>query len=195
LCEYGKKPLEKKTENGGETTKMNAKYKKSLKIVTLLITALLIATASAQIYNYMYIQGTGEITSTGLRWELGTDAPGTAGVSGPTASVPMTTNEGNPRNYTDCLHLVNLDGSDTHDFNLTVTSSTGDKSDFTEFHLVLFNAADTEVAVLDLLTQGNYSSTLNIGTSETWRVLFELVPIASPTSGSTVTFEVTLIYE
>jgi len=174
---------------------MNAKYKKSLKIVTLLITALLIATASAQIYNYMYIQGTGQITSTGLRWELGTDAPGTAGVSGPTATVPMTTNEGNPRNYSDCLHLVNLDGSATHDFNLTVTSSTGDAAEFQEFNLVLFDTTNAEVAVLDLLTQDDYTSTLTIGVSETWRVLFELIPVASPTPDSTVTFEVTLIYE
>jgi len=50
---------------------MNVKYKKSLKIVTLLITAILIATASAQVYRYMYISGTVAIGNTGLRWVLG----------------------------------------------------------------------------------------------------------------------------
>jgi predicted secreted protein len=172
---------------------MNVKFKKSLKFITLLVTALLIATVSATIYNYMYIAGSGTITTTGLSWELGADAPGTASISGPTVTIPMTTNLGNPRNYTDCLHLINQDGT-AHSFNITVTTSTGDAADFTEFNLVLFNAAGTQVAVLDLLTQGAATSDLSIGGSETWQILFELIPIASPTTGDEVDFSLTLVY-
>jgi hypothetical protein len=172
---------------------MNVKFKKSLKFITLLVMALLIATVSATIYNYMYIAGSGQITTTGLSWALGNDAPGAASVSGPTATIPMTTNLGNPRNYTDCLHLINQDGT-AHSFNITVTTSTGDAADFTEFNLVLFNAAGTEVEVLDLLTQGAATSTQSIGGSETWQILFELIPIESPTTGHEVDFTLTLIY-
>jgi hypothetical protein len=172
---------------------MNVKFKKSLKFITLLVAALLIATVSATIYNYMYIEGSGQITTTGLTWELGTDAPGSASISGPTATIPMTTNLGNPRNYTDCLHLINQDGT-AHSFNITVTTSTGDAADFTEFNLVLFNSTSAQVDVLDLLTQGVTTSTHSIGGSETWQILFELIPIASPTTGNEVDFTLTLIY-
>jgi len=176
---------------------MEINHKKSLKFITLLITSLLIAVASAQIYNYMYISGSGEITTTGLRWEQGDDFPFGGSIVGPTATLPMTTNEGNPRNYTDCLRLHNLDAAVSHSFNITVTSSpssTLNKANFTKFNLVLFNAADVQVAVLDLKTQGSQATSLTIGQGETWRVLFELVPIADPTTGAKVDFEVTLVY-
>jgi hypothetical protein len=171
---------------------MKINYKRSLKLITLLISSLLIATVSAQIYNYMYISGSGEITTTGLKWELGPDAPSTASITGPTASVPMNTSNGNPRNYTDCLRLVNLDNA-VHSFNLSVTSSTGDIGDFTEFKLVLFDENGTEQTVLSLLTTSS-ATNLSIPNSKTWKVLFELVPISSPTSGAKVDFAVTLVY-
>jgi hypothetical protein len=172
---------------------MNINYKKSLKLITLLISSLLIATVSAQIYNYMYITGSGEVTTTGLQWETGPDAPSTTSISGPTVSVPMNTSNGNPRNYTDCLHLVNLDNA-AHSFNISVTSSTGDIDNFTEFNLVLFDENGAQQAVLDLLTASSATG-LSISNSQTWVVLFELIPIASPTTGARVDFQVTLVYE
>ncbi|MDH5483063.1 MAG: hypothetical protein OEY22_09330 [Candidatus Bathyarchaeota archaeon] len=172
---------------------MNIHYKKSLKLITLLISSLLIATVSAQIYNYMYIVGSGEITTTGLVWAIGPDAPSTASISGPTATVPMNASGGSPRNYTDCLHIVNQDAA-AHSFNLTVTSSTGDADNFTEFNLVPFDESSTEQGVLSLLSTSSLTG-LSIPASETWVVLFELIPIASPTAGAKVDFEVTLVYE
>jgi hypothetical protein len=173
---------------------MNVNYKKSLKIVTLLISALIIGSVSAATFNYMYINGTGTITSTGLKWESGVDDPGST-ITGPSVSVPLTTNLGNPRNYTDCLHIVNQDSGSSHSFNITVTSSTGDIDQFTEFNLVLFNTAGDEMAVLNLLTEGSGATLLSIGASQTWRVLFELIPIAEPTPDAQVTFTVTMVYE
>jgi len=172
---------------------MKINYKKSLKLITLLISSLLIAVVSAEIYNYMYILGSGEITTTGLKWETGPDAPSTTSISGPTVTVPLNTSDGNPRNYTDCLHLVNLDGS-AHSFNISVTSSTGDKDNFTEFKLVLFDDSNVEQAVLDLLDDTSSATGLSIPGSKTWRVLFELVPISSPTAGAKVDFQVKLVY-
>lgn len=172
---------------------MKINHKKTLKLITLLISSLLIAVVSAEVYNYMYISGSGEITDTGLKWEKGPDAPSTASINGPTASVPLNTSDGNPRNYTDCLRLKNLDTA-AHSFNISVTLSTGDKGNFTEFKLVLFNELDVQVAVLDLKTVVSEATSLSIGDSETWRVLFELVPISSPTTGAKVDFEVTLTY-
>jgi len=175
----------------------NIGLKRALKFVGLLISAMLIATVSAQIYSYMYIQGTGEATTTGLKWVMGADAPATTTISGSTVTaLPLTTNEGNPRNYTDCLQIQNLDAAEDHDFSLNVTSSTGNSSNWQEFNLVLFNATSggTQQAVLDILTSGaSVSGTIPQG--ETWGILFELIPIAYPMTGQQIVFTVQLTYE
>ena len=172
------------------------KMRKCLKLLTLLISSLLIATVSAQIYNYMYIQGSGQVTTgEGLKWELGSDLPTPAPtITGPTVSgLDLTTNDGTKRNYTDCLHLVNQDVS-AHTFNITVTTSSGDWTDFTEFNLVLFNASGSQQAVLNLKTLDEVTG-LSIPGSATWTVLFELIPIPAATGTPVGTFEVTLTYE
>jgi len=173
--------------------------RKALKFLGLLISAMVIAAVSAQIYSYMYITGKGAVsTGTGLMWEKGDDAPtGTSIVGNTVSDVNMTVNDGTPANYTDCLHIVNQDAVG-HNFSLLVTSSpssAGDKANFTEFNLVLFNASDVIQAVLDLKTQGSNATGLTIPASATWRVLFELVPVSIPTNGATVEFEVELTYE
>jgi hypothetical protein len=177
---------------------MNLNYKKSAKILLLLLSSILIASVSAQVYSYMYIQGTGEATTTGLRWVVGADAPTGTTISGSTVTaLPLTTNEGNPRNYTDCLHIQNLDAAESHDFSITITSSTGNASNWQEFNLVLFNATTggTQQAVLDVLTQGASVTGLTIPQSATWGILFELIPIANPMTGQQIVFTVQLTYE
>ena len=174
--------------------------KKALKFLGLLISAMVIATVSAQVYNYMYIQGTaGIVTGTGLEWVKGPDAPAGATIDGNTVKdLNMTTNEGNVRNYTDCLRIKNNDAA-THDFTLKVTkivnSTTGALGNFTEFNLVVFNNASAQVAVLNLKVLDTTTATLTIGNIESWRILFEIIPISTPTAGAKVCFAVELTYE
>jgi hypothetical protein len=175
--------------------------KKALKFLGLLISAMVIAAVSAQVYNYMYATGEGKVTTgTGLKWVLGADAPGTTTIVGNTVSdINMTVNEGNPRNYTDCLRIQNQDAT-AHTFSIEISSSpssAANKANFTEFNLVLFNGigGGTQQAVLDVKTQGSSETGLSIPASTTWGILFELVPVSSPTTGAAVEFEVTLIYE
>jgi hypothetical protein len=172
--------------------------KKALKFLGLLISALLIATVSAQLYNYMYIQGSATaVTGKGLVWELGADAPTSPipTIDGPTVSnLALTTDAGNPRDYPDCLHLVNLDAAPTsHAFSIKVTGTSA-SADFTTLNLRLFDELDGEQAVLDLKTLNDEVTGLTISGGVTWRVMFELIPISSP-SGTAVNFEVTLTYE
>jgi hypothetical protein len=172
--------------------------KKALKFLGLLISAMVIAAVSAQVYSFMYIEGTGEATTTGLRWVEGADAPNGTTISGGTVTaLPLTTNEGNERNYTDCLRIQNLDSDEAHDFWLNVTSSTGNWGNWTKFNLVLFDnyTGGTQQAVLDIKTEGASVSGLTIPASAIWGVLFELVPIANPTTGQQVVFTVKLTYE
>lgn len=176
----------------------NIGSKRALKFVGLLISAALIAEASAQVYSYMYIQGTGEATTTGLRWISGADAPTGTTISGSTVTaLPLTTNGGNERNYTDCLRIQNLDAGESHDFSLTVTSSTGNVSNWQEFNLVLFDAitGGTQQAVLDILTEDASVTGLTIPQGATWGILFELIPIATPQTGQQMVFTVQLTYE
>jgi len=171
---------------------------KALKFLGLLISAMVIAAVSASVYNYMFIEGTGQATTTGLRWVEGADAPNGTVISGGTVTaLPLTTNEGNERNYTDCLRIQNLDGAEDHNFWLNVTSSVGNTSNWQEFNLMLFNATTggTKQAELDILIENANVTGLTIPAGETWGVLFELVPIAYPIVGQQMVFTVQLTYE
>jgi hypothetical protein len=172
--------------------------RKALKFLGLLVSAMVIAGVSAQVYSYMFITGTAEVTTTGLRWVEGLDAPNSTTISGSTVSnLNLTTNEGNPRNYTDCLRIQNLDPGEDHNFFLNVTTSTGNTSNWQAFNLMLFNATTggTKQAELDLLIQGESVGGLTIPGGETWGVLFELVPISNPATGQQIAFAVKLTYE
>ena len=177
----------------------NIRSRKALKFLGLLISAMVIAAVSAQVYSFMYIHGTGEATTTGLRWVLGDDAPNGTTISGGTVTaLPLTTNEGNERNYTDCLRIQNLDPAEDHNFWLNVTLSTGDWGNWTKFNLVVFNGppntTGVQQAVLSLKALNSVDG-LTIPQGATWYILFELVPIANPTTGQQVNFEVKLTYE
>jgi hypothetical protein len=170
--------------------------KKALKFLGLLISAMVIAAVSAQMYTYMYITGTAEASTTGLRWVLGADAPSGTTISGGTvSSLALKTNEGSKKNYTDCLRIQNLDGAESHNFMLNVTSSTGNVSNWQEFNLVLFNNASAEVAVLNILVENSNVTGLNIPAGEWWTIRFELIPINNPLIGQQIVFTVQLTYE
>jgi hypothetical protein len=160
---------------------MKFNYKKSLKFVTLIIASLLIATASAAIYNYMYIEGSVTFTSgTGLKWIKGADAPPSTSIAGSTVTLPFTVQNGSVTNYTACLYVQNLDAS-PHSLNITVTTSATD-SYYVEFNMFLFYANQTQIDVLNVLTSDSYTG--SIGASATWRLTFEIVAEPTSTSGS-----------
>jgi hypothetical protein len=115
LCEYGKKPLEKKTKNGGEKTKMNAKYKKSLKIVTLLISSIIIATVAADSYTELFMTGStitigtaSVIFTNGLNT---TDLTSGAGIPSPYTAVTFDNitgiQPGETRTYEQAVNITN----------------------------------------------------------------------------------------
>jgi len=172
--------------------------KKALKFLGLLISAMLIATVSATVYNYMYIQGSGVAsTAEGLKWDLGTNLPSPAPtIVGYTVTNLNFSTGASPANYTDCLRIVNQDTPETHLFNLRVKSSWGGWTDYSEFNLVVFNATTggTQQEVLDLKTPGAQTANMTIPASATWSILFEIVPVANPTA-TKVYFEIELMYE
>ena len=174
---------------------MNEKYKKSLKIVSLLVIALLIAGASAEVYSYMYIEGSATISAAELSWALGTSAPSGTSIVGYTVtnlnfSVPQDTF----KNYTDCLNIVNNDASNDYNFDLATTITAGDTSKFTTFDMVIYDP-DTNIGLdrLDILTEEGTASSLTIAASDTLAIRFEIDPATGETSGY-LSFTVQLTY-
>jgi len=171
------------------------KNKKSLKIITLLVASLLIAAASAQVYSYMYIQGSATITTAELSWELGTTAPTGTTVNGYTVeNLNFSIPENTFKNYTDCLHLVNNDGSD-HDFDLSTAVTAGNTSKFTTFDLVVYDP-DTNMGLdrLSVIGEESTASSLTITALDTLAIRFEIDPLTNETDGY-LAFTVQLIYE
>jgi len=79
---------------------MNAKYKKSIKILSLLITAIIIGTVSATTYIYMYINGSVVIGTQKLVWLAGADASSTSITAG-TAAIGLNVQPGVGQNFTE----------------------------------------------------------------------------------------------
>jgi len=158
-------------------------YKKMLKFVTLLVTSLLIGTASATVYRYMYIRGSGGITIGGLKWEPGANFPQGASVQGAYVNnLNFSVPKNSILNITDCLRIVNQDNKQ-YTFKLEVTTVGGDPSNFTKFDLVVYN--NSTGAVLDRLNlkaQGS-TSDISIGASETLYIRFEIETAVDAESG------------
>jgi len=168
---------------------MNVKYKKSLKIVTLLITAILIATASAQVYRYMYISGTVTISSTGLKWVLGEEAPAGSSITGSTVTLSLPISNGTLANFTHVLYLQNLDAS-AHSLTIDITDAANPSLYETNgFNMTLsYNSTGTFIDRLDVTTTDSYSG--SITNTDIWEVAFEVytTPAASGNDPFTVEF-------
>jgi hypothetical protein len=175
----------------------NIRSRKALKFLGLLITAMIIATVSAQVYNYMYIQGSATAsTLKGLKWETGTDLPS----PGPTIVGYTVTNlnfstGASPTNYSDCLRIINQDTGEAHNFTLRTKKSWGGMTDYQELNLVVFNATTggTQQDILDLTTVNDQTSVMTIPANKTWGILVEIIPVSVPT-GTKAFFEVELEY-
>ncbi|MEM3464722.1 MAG: hypothetical protein QXL91_07640, partial [Candidatus Bathyarchaeia archaeon] len=94
---------------------MKTNIKKSLKLITLLITSLLIATASAYTYTYLFMGVGITVTSQQIVWIKEGSV-----VSGGTVNMSFTVQQGVYTWYNETLYLKNT-GSNTN-VNITVTN-------------------------------------------------------------------------
>jgi hypothetical protein len=160
---------------------MKTNYKKALKLVTLLMTSILIATASAQIYSYMYIEGSGRITTGGLKWQEGTNFPQGASIQGAyVKNLNFSVPKDSILNITDCLRIVNQDNKQ-YTFKLEVTAVGGNPSNFTTFDLVIYNSTN-ELATLNVMETGN-TQNITIGALKTLYIRFEIETVMGKESG------------
>jgi hypothetical protein len=115
---------------------MNAKYKKSLKLVTLLITAIIIATVSAETLRYMYIEGGVTVSSAKLIWHEGSDVTN-CNITGSTATLAVNVEQGTPVNFTEALFMQNTNTSGSFSYTISVTQALS-SSDFERANLYVY---------------------------------------------------------
>jgi hypothetical protein len=96
---------------------MKINYKKSLKLITLLISAILIATVSATTYKYMYLEGTVTIGTQELAWiKDGVE------ITGDTVTQSLTVTPDIPIDINGTLYLWNKDSA-AHDMTIKVVTA------------------------------------------------------------------------
>lgn len=173
---------------------MRINIRKSAKFIMLAIFAALIATVSAQVYSYMYIQGSATITTGGMSWTKGGTAPTGSAIDGVyVKNLNLSITKDTPSNFTDCLLLTNNDAT-AHTFSIAATVTAGDISKFTTFDMVISQSQSGGIRVGSISVKNSGSATgLSIGASTTLYVRFEVVPVTGQTTGY-MAFTVTLTY-
>ena len=172
---------------------MNMNYRKSAKFILLLVSTLLIATASATIYNYMYLNATIGVEGMTLQWVSGADAT-SAGTQINGVTCSLTSLKGPPngtRIYGDPARLNNT-GIASSTFNLTIDQVTGDTAEMDSIIVRLYNY--TNNANMGTLTvwsggsQGSDLTSLTIGANGTqWRLQWEITWKSTATTSHSVT--------
>ena len=129
---------------------MKINYKKILKLVTLLITSILIATVSADVYRYMYIDGSITVSGAKLIWMEGIDFPADGSISGSTATLDLDVEQGTPLNFTEALFLKNVNSTGSFSINLTEATAVS-SSDFERAKMHIYENSSTSWVYVDTL--------------------------------------------
>jgi len=180
--------------------KIERKVTKPLKMALLLVSSLIIATASAQVYKYMYINGTVTIGTPALVWILGNDAPSDASITGSTVTIDLDVSPGEPINHTECLFLKNQDAN-PHNLTIEVTSPASSGT-FNYFKVHIYenysiSGSWSFVDTLDVTVDGDFYSTYAGNTplpaGGYYRLTFEIC--AKENTGGSVSFYIQVTYE
>jgi len=168
---------------------MNLNYKKSAKLILLLISSILIAAVSAETYRYMYIDGGVTVGTAKLIWIEGADSPAGSTISGSTYTVDLDVEPGTPSNFTECVFLKN-DDSAAHNMTISVTTTIS-ATDFTECKMHIYENSTASwvfVDTLDITTSDSYDTRPTndpLGASNYYRITFEV----SATTGASGTYD------
>jgi hypothetical protein len=207
LCEYGKKPLKKKTENGGEKTKMNAKYKKSLKIVTLLISSIIIATVAADSYSELFMYGSDiTIGTASVAFTAGGNTTLLSSVGVSTGGAEITLDQipaiepGETVTYEEAVNITNSAGaSKTITMDVDTNLMTGDfdtNFDYVNITMIAADGSPQGTSIQIVSTGSNVTSTggQTMADAEVWAVKWIIAAKsdATPTEAFSITFKVTV---
>lgn len=169
------------------------RYKRPLKLLTLLVTSMLIATASAAVYYSMNMQPTVTISQATVIFEEGTDWPGgSMGTNSTYVSLTIKAYPNATLTYDEPLKIKNTDLSSAHNVRLrhisiTPASGSASVSNFTFIDFTL-NSVD-----FDYTTTGDAWNTpsdmayQSLPANTAWAVKIETKAAAGATDALTCT--------
>jgi len=171
---------------------MNERYKKSLKIVTLLITTLIIGTASATIYNTLNLSANVGVEGLNLNWNSsGIDSGLTATINGVACTLSgLKGPAGGTRTYNNAIKLTSTEAT-TFDIEvLDVTEGTGSVN-LTSIVVRLYDEGDTLRGTLSVWASGVPGATpvtdLSMTGAVTWRLEWDITWASTAIVGDAVT--------
>jgi hypothetical protein len=180
---------------------MNAKYKKTLKIVTLLASAVLIATASAATYDYLNLSaGVGVEGTLTLNWDnTDIDTDLSADIQGVYCTLSgLEAPAGGSRTYSNAIKLTSTAATT---FDIEVVSVTGVTTNLESIVIRIYDENEDQQGGSDLTvwTSGSGAGTtpltgLSMSDAVTWRLEWEITWGSSAVAGTdsaTVVLKVT----
>lgn len=179
-------------------------FKRPVKLLTLLLTSMIIATASAAVYNYMYMQSFGisaeaakvQFTSTGI--QDFTAAGGSIGTNG--TYVKFTSMAGWPnstRIYQDAVGIQNTAAA-AYTIELKFDQAGDWSGDTTQVDYIYVKVFDTvggtqQGSTITVGSAGSSTGSLSLPGSTTWHVQWEIKWNANAQSTHQVSVKLTLI--
>jgi hypothetical protein len=134
--------------------------KKSVKLLFLLLTSLLIFVASAAVYNYMYLQGTVTVGTAQIIWVKGSGAPSGTTITGGLVTMGLDAQPGLNQTTTYCLYLKNNNATVTYNMNITVTTALS-ATYFNSANVYLYNnATSAYITSISMTSANTYTTTL-----------------------------------
>ncbi|MEM2118512.1 MAG: hypothetical protein QW840_00095 [Candidatus Bathyarchaeia archaeon] len=178
---------------------MNVNYKKSLKLVTLLLSAWIISTASAAVYYSMSITGTLS-TAVTVCFNQGTDWPtgSTMGTGNTSVTLALKAYPNTTLTYEKAVNVSNTQ-STTPSVKLrhiSITNNSAAVGNFTFLNIVLVDNAGVQKGYLNYTVSGNYfisSESTNyeqMDANEEWTIRIETKAEADATAGIDVTLQI-----
>lgn len=170
---------------------MKTNHKKLLKFVTLLATSLLIASVSAQVYTFMYLQGTIQVGSQKIVWIK----EGVGEISGDTVDMSFTVEPEVTRTFNDMLYLKNKDTSSHTIVSVKVTDAVGSNFEICKAYVYENSTQSgtwTLVGTLDLTSTSSEITSKTLEAGGYYKFNFE---IRATSSGNDNSFTIKVIYE
>ncbi|MEM2420059.1 MAG: hypothetical protein QXL38_03625 [Candidatus Bathyarchaeia archaeon] len=170
---------------------MKTNIKKALKLATLLITSILIATASAQVYTYMFLQGTITIGTQKIVW-----IKDNLEVFGDSVSINLDNVElGKTMRFNDTAYLKNKDTVAHTIVSIEVAETVGSHFEICKAYIYenfTENGQWTLVGVLDLKDPSSKITSKTLDAGGYYRFDFE---IRTSSNGTDNTFTIKVTYE
>jgi len=178
-------------------------FRKEMKLITLLLTSLLIASASATVYYSMVMQPQVSVTGASIKFVAGDDYPATSsmGTNSTWVRLALKAYPNATLTYDEPLNISNTDASSSHTFRLrhvsiSPASGTAMVGNFSFINFVIKNAAGVAQAWFNYNTTGNTWNTppttsyLTLPASAKWVLYVETKAVATANTSAAANIQI-----